>query len=81
MSTVVKVTRAKNEGIRFPAVALRGLVVFPEMSLQFDVGREKSILAVREAMGRDQLIFFTAQKSIEDDEPSGKQLFPAYLIS
>ena len=37
------------------------------MSLQFDVGREKSILAVREAMGRDQLIFFTAQKSIEED--------------
>lgn len=81
MSTVVKVTRAKNEGIRFPAVALRGLVVFPEMSLQFDVGREKSILAVREAMGRDQLIFFTAQKSIEDDEPSGKQLFQMGVVA
>lgn len=33
-----------------PAVSMRGIVMFPSMLLHFDVGREKSILAVKEAM-------------------------------
>lgn len=81
MSTVVKVTRTKNDAAVFPAVALRGLVVFPEMMLQFDVGRDKSVLAIREAMEKDQLIFLTAQKNIEDDEPHGKELFPMGVVA
>ena len=31
-------------------VALRGLVVFPDMTLHFDIGRKKSISAVKNAM-------------------------------
>ena len=33
-----------------PVLALRGLVVFPGMSLQFEVGRRRSIAALRAAM-------------------------------
>lgn len=36
---------------RLPLLALRGLVLFPGMTLHFDVGRKKSILALNAAMG------------------------------
>ena len=34
----------------FPLIPLRGMIVFPYMILHFDVGREKSILALEDAM-------------------------------
>ena len=49
-----------------PVMALRGLVLFPGMMLHFDVGRKKSILALNEAMGNNQMIFLVAQRDIRD---------------
>ena len=46
-----------NENISIatmPILALRGLVVFPEQTVHFEVGRVKSVLALEEAMKRDQ---------------------------
>jgi len=40
-----------------PLLALRGLVVFPHTTVQFEVGRDKSIQALQEAVNHDQLIF------------------------
>ena len=57
----------KNETLVLPALALRGLVIFPEMMIQFDVGRKKSILALAEAMEADQRIFLVAQKDLGDN--------------
>ena len=48
-----------------PVIALRGLVVFPGMSVQFDVGRKKSILAVNQAMDINQTVFLVAQKDLK----------------
>ena len=42
---------------QMPAVALRGLVLFPKMILHFDVGREKSILALNAAMKDGKRVF------------------------
>ena len=47
-----------------PVLALRGMVVFPKMMLHFDVGRERSLQALRSAMKNDQHIFLVAQKDI-----------------
>ena len=47
-----------------PMVALRGLVLFPKMILHFDVGREKSILALNAAMKDGKRVFLTAQKDV-----------------
>lgn len=58
-----------------PAVALRGLVVFPGMSLSFDVGRIRSVEALKASMEDDSEIFLVAQKDVRDDEPSFSQLF------
>ena len=60
---------------RMPILALRGLVVFPGMTLHFDVGREKSIRAVEKAMAGKQQIFLVAQKDIRVDDPKEEDLF------
>lgn len=58
-----------------PTVALRGLVIFPGMTLNFDVGRQRSIDAIKAAMADEREIFLVAQKDIRDDEPELDQLF------
>lgn len=60
---------------RLPVLALRGLNVFPAMTVHFDVGRKKSIRAVEEAMRTDQEIFLVTQKSVEIDDPGEKDLY------
>ena len=49
---------------RLPVLALRGLVIFPGMLLQFDVGRKRSIRALNLAMEGDQTILLAAQKAM-----------------
>lgn len=58
-----------------PVIALRGLILYPNMTLSFEVGRKKSTLALREAMNRGQTIFLTAQKSMIDDDPNEDELY------
>ncbi len=53
----------------YPMVALRGLVVFPHMNLNFDVSRKMSIMAVEEAMTEGQMLFLAKQKYVSTEEP------------
>lgn len=64
-----------------PVITLRGLVVYPKMVLQFDVGREKSLLALKQAIENDQLIFLVAQKNIKDEDPNISTLFPVGVVA
>ncbi len=64
-----------------PTVALRGLVVFPGMRLHFDVGRKKSIAAIKEAMEGEQKIFLVTQKDISVDDPSDKDLYEMGVVA
>ena len=64
-----------------PALALRGLVVYPRMMVHFDVGREMSIKALEEAMSNNQPVFLVAQKDIRVEAPGRKQLFPMGTVS
>ena len=63
-----------------PAVALRGLVMFPGMTLHFDVGRKKSVKALNSAMQQDRRIFLVAQKNIGDDNPSFDDMYKIGVI-
>ena len=65
----------KNEVISLPAIALRGLVVFPNNVIHFEVGRPQSIAAVEWAMENNTSLFLVAQKDMELDEPSRKDLY------
>lgn len=64
-----------------PTVALRGIVVFPGMRLHFDVGRKKSIEAVKEAMNSDQKIFLVTQKDVSVNDPSREDLYNIGVIA
>ncbi|QAT39379.1 endopeptidase La [Clostridium sp. JN-9] len=58
-----------------PLIPLRGISVFPYMVLHFDVGREKSILALEEAMLNNQEIFLASQKKAVVEEPEEKDIY------
>lgn len=60
---------------KLPAVALRGLSILPEMIIHFDVSREKSILAVEQAMDGDQRIFLIMQKKLGTENPGKEDLY------
>ena len=61
---------------RMPVLALRGLVVFPDQTTHFDIGRVKSALALEKAMKKDQILFLAPQKRMEDDDPELDGLYP-----
>ena len=60
---------------RMPVLAMRGLVLFPQATMHFDVGREKSVRALEAAMNADQHIFLVTQKKIEQDDPGFGDLY------
>ena len=60
---------------RMPVLAMRGLVLFPQATMHFDVGREKSVRALEAAMNADQHIFLVTQKAIEQDDPGFGDLY------
>lgn len=66
---------------RMPILALRGLTVFPGMTLHFEVGRDKSIQAVEQAIEKNQRIFLVTQKEILADDPGEEGLYPLGTIS
>ena len=70
----------KEKSFSMPMVALRGLVVFPEMTLHFDVGRPKSIKAVRYAMEKKTNIFLSAQMDLECDDPRYDDIYRSGVV-
>ena len=64
-----------------PVLALRGMTVFPEQTVHFDVGRQKSVLALEAAMKVDQTILLIPQKNIVDDDPEMDQLYPIGTVA
>ena len=71
---------SQNDGIILPLIAMRGIVMFPKMVLHFDVGREKSILALNEAMKKDRMIMLAAQKDIKIDDPTEKDIYKVGVV-
>ena len=64
-----------------PLLPLRGMVVFPYVVEPLDVGREKSIGAIEEAMVHDRLIVLVAQKEAKVNEPAPDQLYSIGVIA
>ncbi|CDG02375.1 Putative Lon protease [Clostridium chauvoei JF4335] len=52
-----------------PLIPLRGITIFPNMVMHFDVGREKSIAAVESAMEQQADLFLSSQKDPNIEEP------------
>ena len=66
---------------KLPILALRGLTVFPDQTVHFDVGRAKSVLALEAAMKADQTLFLVPQKDLLVDDPKLADLYPIGTVA
>jgi len=64
-----------------PVLPLRNIVVFPRMYVPLFVGREKSVNALEEVMGKDKRIFLVTQKDKDIEDPKTKDLYKVGTIS
>ncbi|MDE7307671.1 MAG: endopeptidase La [Lachnospiraceae bacterium] len=58
-----------------PVIALRGLCIIPEVKINFDINRKKSIDALDAAMEHEKEIFVVTQRNIEETEPKAEDLY------
>lgn len=63
-----------------PVVPLRGLVVYPNMTLHFDVGRKKSVAALNTSMDTHQMIFLVSQIDSSIEDPSERDVYEVGVI-
>ena len=80
MSERVTIKTERRE-LHLPTIALRGLVVFPNNLVHFEVGREKSIAAVEWAIANNSNVFLVAQKSMDTTEPQQADLFSYGVVA
>ena len=80
MSEKVKVKIARNVQ-HLPVVALRGLVVFPNNVVHFEVGRAKSIAAIEAAMHGNSSVFLVAQKEMDVEKPGLRDLYTYGVVA
>lgn len=80
MSEKVTVKVERHE-LHLPAIALRGLVVFPNNLVHFEVGRAKSIAAVEWAMANNSNVFLVTQKEMDTDEPATEDLYAYGVVA
>jgi len=64
-----------------PLLPLRGILVFPYMVIHLDVGREKSIAAIDQAMISDRIICLATQKDAQIDEPTPEDIYDVGTIA
>ncbi len=70
-----------EKSMHIPAVALRGLVVFPHDVIHFDVGRTISIKAIEAAMRGNRFVFLVPQTDPSVDEPTRKDVYDMGVLA
>ncbi len=82
MSEKIDIKIDNNEELNFlPVIALRGMVIFPESLIHFDLGRERSINALQEAMNEDRTVFLVPQIDSEVDDPKAGDLHKIGVVA
>ncbi len=70
-----------NYELNLPVLALRGLVVFPDMAIQFDVSRRKSVNAIRRSLESNRMIFLLTQRNLDTEDPSSDNLYEVGTVA
>lgn len=65
----------KDKNVIMPCVPTRDLVVYPNMVMHFDVGRDTSIKSIKAALDESGLVFLVAQKDIMTEKPVKADLY------
>lgn len=82
MSEKIRVKLKPDSNIvRLPAIALRGLVVFPSNVIHFEVGRKKSIAAIEWAMANNNSVFLVTQRSMDVEDPQMADLYSYGVVA
>ncbi|WP_242631639.1 endopeptidase La [Sedimentibacter sp. zth1] len=68
------------ENKKLPLIPIRGIGIFPNMLIHFDVGREKSVNALEEAMLEDSNVFLTVQKEATLDTPTKDDFYDIGVV-
>ena len=71
----------KLDSQTLPVLPLRDIVVFPHMVVPLFVGRDKSVKALEEVMGKNKKIMLITQKSASTDDPKKDDLFELGTIA
>ncbi len=79
--TQEQIQMTEVQTLRLPTIAIRGLVMFPNMVLHFDVARQKSILALNRAMQGNQKIFLVTQKNSRVENPTKEDLYTVGVVA
>ena len=66
---------------KLPVLALRGLAVFPDQTIHFEVGRKKSVLALEEALKTEQNLLLIPQRDMTVDDPGLEDLYPIGTVA
>ncbi|MBQ7858604.1 MAG: endopeptidase La [Faecalibacterium sp.] len=74
----IKIDRGE---LHLPTIALRGLVVFPNNLVHFEVGRTKSIAAVEWAMQNNSNVFLVTQRDMNADDPDQNALYQYGVVA
>ena len=64
-----------------PALALRGMVLFPGMRMDFEVRQAAAIAALRAAIRENSRVFIIAQKDVETETPGKDDLFKTGVLA
>lgn len=70
-----------SKAVLLPTLAMRGLVLFEGMTLHFDVGRKRSIAALKDALAKDKKVFIVAQKDFVSEDPVEKELYSYGVVA
>ncbi len=77
----MSLNKTEQKNLTLPMLPLRGLVLFPNMKLHFDIGRKKSARAVEAAMKSSQIIFIATQKNINNIDPGRKDIYSVGVVA
>lgn len=64
-----------------PMLPVRDIVIFPYMIIPLFVGREASIQAVEESLGKNRLIFLASQKEFNEEAPSPETIYTTGTVA
>ena len=64
-----------------PLLPLRGMVVFPYMMIHIDVGRDRSMAAIEEAMVENREVMLTTQTDAEAEEFTFNDLYTVGVVA
>lgn len=67
--------------IAMPVLPMRGVVVFPNMSLSFDAARRKSVAAIKAAASGNRLIFLVAQREANTEDPTAADIHTIGVVA